>query len=95
MKLKAYVHAQYCEYEKRYNLQVWGHDMTGTASLGPLVEVVEIDVAMPPNDVLVNGTIEMYRQQQKKVIAEAERVNAELQQRINDLLCIEYKPEVA
>ena len=94
-KVKVYIHAEYCEYEKTYRLVPWSQDMTGQSRCGQLVETVEVDVAMPPNDVLVNGTIEMYREQQKKVRAEAERLNTELQESINNLLCIEYKPEVA
>ena len=95
MKIKVYIHASYCEYEKTYRFQVWGQDMSTVEHVGPLVATEEVEFTPPPHDVLVNGTIEMYRAQQKKVRAEAERLNTELQERINNLLCIEYKPEVA
>ncbi len=93
MKIEGYIHASYCEYEKKYNFQIWGHDMSGQPSCGPLVEKVEVEFTPPPHEVMVKGTIAQYREQQKRVMAEAERLRNELEQRINDLLCIEYKPE--
>lgn len=93
MKIPVFIHADYDEYEKVYHFKAWSQDMSGSEYVGPLVEKLEVDFTPPPHEVLVNGTIETYRAQQQKIRAEAEsRVNL-IQQRINDLLCIEYKPE--
>lgn len=91
MKAKAFIHAQWDEWDKKYSFHVWGADMSSQEGCGPLVETVEVEFTAPPHEVLVNGTIEGYRKQQQKVRAEGERLVNELQQRINDLLCIENK----
>lgn len=91
MKVQVFIHANYNEYDKEYHFEPWRSDMTGYA--GSLVETQEIEFTPPPRDVLVNGTIAEYREQQKKIRAEAESKINVLEQRINDLLCIEYKPE--
>lgn len=95
MKIQGFIHAQWNEWDKEYHFQVWGHDMSSQESCGPLVETVVIEFTAPPREVLVNGTIEGYRKQQQKIRAEGERLVNELQQRINDLLCIENKSEAA
>lgn len=95
MKLPVYIYATYDEYEKAYNFDVWSCDMSSSEHVGPLVGQTEIDFTPPPRDVLVNGTIEQYRAAQKKIMAKAELNIKVLEQRINDLLCLEYKPETA
>ena len=93
MKLKAYIHAHYDDFDKEYVFQVWSQDMSKSEYGGPLVEVQEIDFTPPPNEVLVNGTIQNYRDAQKKIRADAESQCNMIQQRINDLLCLEHKTE--
>ena len=93
MKIKVYIHADYDEYEKVFRFKAWSHDMTGSEYCGPLVMQTEVEFTPPPHEVLINGTVETYRAMQKKVLAEAERERTVIQQRIDDLLCIEYKPE--
>ena len=95
MKLKVYIHANYDEYEKVYTYKAWSQDMSTSEYCGPLVETLEVDFTPPPHDVLVKGTIAQYREHQKKIMAEAERQRAILEQRINDMLCLEYQPEPA
>ena len=95
MKLTVYIHAEYNEWEKRHEFKVWSIDMSRTASCGPLVGTHEIDFDPPPNEVLVAGTIKEYRARQKEILAKSEMQRAELEQRINELLCLEYKPEAA
>lgn len=95
MKIKGYIHAAYDEYEKKYDFRVWSQDMTHGSYTGPLVEVVEIEFNEPPREVLVNGTIGAYREQQQKIRAEAESKCNRLQQAIDDLLCIEDKSGAA
>lgn len=93
MKIKVYIHAQYSEYNKDYTFVPWQHDMSTQAHCGPLVGELEVEFTPPPMEVLITGAIEAYREQQKAVRAEAERMVNEIQHRINDLLCIEHKPE--
>ena len=93
MKIKVYVHAEYKEWDKKYAFKAWGIDMSGLVglSIGPLVGTHEFEFDAPPYDVLVNGTIQQYREQQKEILAEAERKRAVLEQKIKELLCIEDK----
>ena len=93
MKLKVFIHAQYSEYSKKYHFIPWQQDMSTQAHCGPMVGTHEFEFDEPPQEVLLKGTIEAYKQEQKAVMAEAERRHSEIQQRINDMLCIEYKPE--
>lgn len=93
MKIKVYIHAPYNEYEKCYDFKAWGMDMSSQAGCGPLVDTQEIEFTPPPRDVLINGTILQYREQQRQIRAQGEKMINEIQRRIDDLLCIEYKPE--
>ena len=94
MKIYVYIYAQYDEYDKVYNFHAWGYEMSGQ-DVGQLVEKREIEFTPPPREVMVNGTIAEYREQQQKIRADAESKVNVLQQRINDLLCIEHKHEPA
>lgn len=93
MKLTCYIHAKYDEYEKKYDFNLWSRDMSAYDSAGAFVGTHEFAFDAPPHKVLVNGTIAQYRKEQKKILAEAEAKRVELERRINELLCIEYKLE--
>lgn len=95
MKIKVYIHAAYSEYDHEYHFQPWQHDMSSQAHCGPMVGTVEFDFDPPPKEVLLKGQIEAYREQQKQVRAEAERMCNEIQGRINDMLCLEHKTDTA
>lgn len=95
MKMKAYIHAQYDEYEKEHRFSVWSHDMSRGEMGYILIEEREIDFDAPPREVLVNGTVAEYRKMQQTLRTEAEEKCNRIQRSINDLLCIEYKPETA
>lgn len=92
MKLKCYVHAKHNEFTKQYDFPVYCADMSKYDSFGPMVGTHEFDFEPPPYDVLVNGTVSTYRAMQKQILAEAEAKRAQLEKRINELLCLEYKP---
>jgi hypothetical protein len=94
MKMKAYVHAQYSEWAKEYRFSIWSQDMSSCGGY-VLVQEVEVDFEAPPREVLVNGTIEAYRKEQQNIRAEAESKVNRIQQAIDDLLCLEYKPEAS
>ena len=95
MKIKVYIHAAWNEWDKEYSFRPWSQDMSSQASCGPLVGEVEIDFTPPPREVMVNGQIASFREQQKQIRAESERQCMEIQERIDNLLCIEHKPETA
>ena len=92
MKLKGYIHAQYDDYEKEYRFSVWSMNMTSCQGY-VFVDEVELEFTPPPHSALVNGTIEAYRAEQQKIRAEAESKVNMLQRAIDDLLCLEHKPE--
>lgn len=93
MKITGYIHAEYNEWEKKYVFKVWSMDMSSTPHCGPLVSTCDIEFEAPPHEVLVSGTIEKYREMQKQILAESEKRRSELEQKINELLCIEYRPD--
>jgi hypothetical protein len=94
MKLTCYIHAKYNEYEKKHEFHVLSFDASEySQSCGPLVGTHEFDFDPPPHDILVKGTIQQYRDEQKRIAGEAEAQCAALEQKINELLCLEYKEE--
>lgn len=94
--VKVYIHAAYEDWNKKYRMTAWSQDMSSASHCGPLVGTHEFEFDEPPYDVLVNGTIAQYREQQKKVLADAEMKSQEIEALIQELLCIEYRPaEVA
>ena len=58
---------------------------------GNVIAEQEIAIEPPPLDVLVNGTVKQYREEQRKILADAEVKRLELERRIGELLCIEDK----
>jgi len=90
--VKAYVHAQWVPWEKQYKYSVWSvKDMT--ASGYTMIQEVDVPFTSVPESVLKNGTINVYREQQKAIRAQAEVHCQNLQKQIDDLLCIEHKTE--
>lgn len=93
MKIKVYVHATYRAWLKEYEYQAWPQEMSATSGCGPLVHTADIEFNQPPREVLDSGTVAAYRAEQQRIYAEAEAKHAAIQQRINDLLCLEHKPD--
>ena len=94
MKIPVFIFAKYDDYDKRYSFHAWGFDMAGN-DVGQLIEKMEVEIDTPPHDVLVQGTISEYREQQKKIMADAYRKRQEIEERIKNMLSIEYKAESA
>ena len=76
MKLKVFIHAQYNEYDHTFsysahycNMQEYGYT---------LIETREIDFDQPNHERLVNQTIQVLREKQKKIRAEAEKSYAKV-----------------
>lgn len=96
MKIKVYVHAKYEDWEKEWQFRPWSCDMSESAAgFGKCVAEVEVEFQEPPHDVLVNGQIEAWRAEQRRIRAEAEKNCNELERQIGEIQCIEYKPEPA
>lgn len=93
MKIEVYIHAQWSTWDKEYRFHPWSQDMSNQPNCGALVGKVEIDFDPPPASVLVNGTVENYRKMQQTIRAESESKCNQIQEQINNLLCIEHKPE--
>lgn len=90
--VKAYVHAQYDNWKKEYKYSVWSvKDMT--ASNYTFIQEVDVPFHRVPDSVLRSGTINTYREQQKMLRAHCEAQVQTLQRKIEELQCIEHKPE--
>jgi len=90
--VKAYVHAQYDNWTKEYKYSVWSiKDMT--PSNYTFIQEVDVPFHRVPDSVLRSGTINTYREQQKIIRAHAEKQVQAIQRNIDELLCIEHKPE--
>lgn len=92
MKLKAYVHAMYDEHSKKHSFHLLSFKAADSALV--FMEGVELDFTPPPHDVLVNGTVAAFRAEKKRIEAEATAKVTQLDRQINEMLCIEHKPEV-
>ena len=92
MKVKAWVYAEYSHYSRGFTYSVWPHDSYGAA-----VKVWEGEVDIPDIDEsqLVNGTVKLMKDAQQKIRAEAEAKVQNIEGQIQELLCLEYKSEVA
>ena len=92
-KIQVYIHAEYNEWDKKFIFSGWRMNMSLLPQYGPLVGEHEFEFEPPSLDAITGGLIQQYREQQKSILAEAEMRRAALDQKINDLLAIEYKPE--
>ena len=93
MKINATVQAQYCVHSKEFQYSVFKfEDMQSSGYTA--VHSVEIEFDEPPHEVLAAGTVAAYRAEQKRIQAEAQMKITELEQNINDLLCLENKSDV-
>ncbi len=93
MKVKLYVHADYESWNKKWEFKTWQNDMTDTEGFGYCVQVVEIefDFKEPTHDELVKKHILAMRNVQTKLRAETEVKIQNIEQQIQEMLCIEDK----
>lgn len=95
MKLKLFIHAKYQEWSKEWEYAAWNSDMSDHGSFGTVVAEVEVEFTPPPVATLVGGQVEAWRKEQERIRAEALHAVSAIQQKIDDIRCLEYKPEVA
>ena len=93
MKVTLYVGWKQREYESEPQLTVWNTDYVCEEKGYINVSTIEIEVdTQPPSKAeAVIAVVNELRKKQGKLIAESNR----LESRIQELLCIEYKPDEA
>lgn len=84
-----YVFAHYNEYLKKFCLITDGSDIM--ADTWVLVKETGIEVEMPAHEVLVAAAVKTLRAEKAKILAEAQVKANEVEQKIQEFLCIEYK----
>ena len=89
MKVKAYIHAQYNEYEKTFTYSVHYCDMQEYGYT--LLETRDLEFDQPTFEVLANKTIKALRDKQSRILATAQSESARVEQVIDTLLYIEHK----
>lgn len=93
MKIPVVIHACWNNYEKRFDFDPWGHDMS-SVGYTPCAEL-SVEFEPPAYADLVAGTVKILKAEQDSIRAESQAKVTALQQRIDELLCIEHKPDAA
>lgn len=94
MKLNVTVHAQWDQWEKKYVYTTWSYEDMSGQGYTP-IQTVEVEFQEPPLEVLSNKTVAIWKKEQERIQAEATQKVNELQRQINEMLCLEHKPEPA
>lgn len=95
MKIKGYITANWNQWEKRHEFKVWSCNVSEGNKEYTFVGEVEVEFDAPPNEALVAGSVAAWKAEQDRIQAEATLKVNQLQQAINDMLCLEHKPEVS
>ena len=91
--IQAFVHAQISTYsweEGKVSFYIFSSDMSKHGYT--LVDTVEVEFDEPDHASIVNGTVKLLREKQKQTRADAELACTQIDEQINNLLCIENKP---
>ena len=90
--VKVTLHAQACSYaDEGFTFSALSYD--DMSSQGYIAcSSVEVEFDVPPRDVLVNGAVAAYRAEQQRIRAEATSKVGRIDEAIQKLLCLEYKP---
>ena len=89
MKVKAYIHAQYNEYEKTFTYSVHYCDMQEYGYT--LLETRDLEVEQPSFEQLANKTIKALRDKQSRIRATAQAELDRVDRVVDTLLYIEHK----
>lgn len=93
VKIKIFLHWQHNTY-KDSPWEIWSCDMSGSFKDCVLVGEREVEVEVPDDFDPRPGMIDALKKQKTQVLAEAQRKATQIEERIQQLLCIEHKPEV-
>jgi len=91
MKVKVYVHAAWDSFGKKFDYTAWPYK---SDAFGVLVLTKEIDAPEVDETELKSGVVKFMRAEQQKIRAEAEVKYQNIEQQIQELLCIEDKSAV-
>lgn len=91
MKIKGYITANWNQWEKCHEFKVWSCDVSGKEYTK--ITTVDVEFDAPPQEVLVAESVAAWKEEQQRIQAEATMKVNRLQQAINDMLCLEHKPE--
>lgn len=90
MKIKIYMHAERDYYNKKWDIIPRIHDMSDTAGFGHVVDIVEVefDFNTPLESEMVKRAIVSMREVQGKIRAKAEIEVQNIEQQIQEMLCL-------
>ena len=92
MKIKCTLHSKPDTWaEGGIGFRVFNNDDMSSFGYTAL-QTVEVEFNDIPREVLVSGAIAAYREEQKRIRAEAQSKVARLDEAIQSLLCLEHKP---
>ena len=91
-RMQCTLHSKVDQYEDDgFSYHVFSHeDMTSCGYTA--LSTIEVEFDLPPRDVLIAGAVAAYREEQKRIRAEAQIKVTQLDDAIQRLLCIEHKP---
>lgn len=89
MKIKGFVHAVYEQYDKKWEYTIYSYDMSHMNGFGVVVAESFVEFEPPETHELVNKTIAAMKSAQKEIRAKAEASAQNIEQQIQELLCIE------
>ena len=91
MKMKVTLHAQASQSEKSgFRYAVFNHEDMGSCGYTAL-QTIEVEFTDTDRSTLVSGAVAAFREEQKRIRAEAQSKVARLDEAIQSLLCIEHK----
>jgi len=90
MKLKAYVHAEWNDFDKKFLYKVYPCE---AAAFGVFIAEVEIDAPEVDEGELIKGQVKLMRDKQQEIRAEAELKFQQIEESIQKMLCLEYNEQ--
>ena len=91
MKIPVYIYAQIQPYSKEVNY--FAYFVPDSKHMGVEIAKTEIDFDEPPLDKVIQGAVVNMRAEQQKIRAEAEVKYQNIEQQIQEMLCIEDKSQ--
>ena len=91
MELKCFIHAQWSKYSEKFSYSVHNCDMTDYGYI--LLEEIDVPFESPNYKQLQVLTVKALRALKTTKLAAAQKECLEIQQEIDELLAIEYKPD--
>ena len=90
--VKAFLHWEHQPWMDKPEFRFWPSDMTGVSARRQLVSAHEFNVDIPDNFDPITGVVAALKAEKQKVLADAHVKAEQIEDQIQRLLCIEYKP---